>query len=243
MDESKDISQELHDEIPELTMFDFDGDVLCAQYESFSFKFDVTKGLDVGFHVEFESFSFDPIIPDLMFKFDDNVLHIEYDFFCAFNVDMNLSKDFGVEYESFSVGPIQTDLLFEYCKFEFVESEMIATKNFNLNQTLVLLYIKRRVTFEPSLWPRLLVYAEIVSRPVTSPLAPFEYVHFLPDWAPLFDKSKRTLTYAFLAIWMYSIWFQLSAFQCCYTIESWASVFDKLLRALTSFDLSSTLSA
>jgi len=62
----------------------------------------------------------------------------------------------------------------------------------------------------------------------------------LSDWAQLFDKLKRALTYALLAMWMYLIWFQLTAFHCCYVIESWASVFDKLLHALMSFDLNST---
>ena len=103
--------------------------------------------------------------------------------------------------------------------------------------------LNRLVKFASSLWPKLLVHANIVSRPMTSPLVLFEYVHFLPDWAPLFDKFKRAFTCAFLVIWMYSIWCQLSVFHRCYTIESWASVFDKLLRALTSFDLSITFSA
>ena len=77
-DELKDITQELHDEIPELTMLDFDDDILYAEYDSFSYELDIPKGLDVDFHVEFESFSFDPIIPDLLIKLDDNILHVEY---------------------------------------------------------------------------------------------------------------------------------------------------------------------
>ena len=103
--------------------------------------------------------------------------------------------------------------------------------------------INRLVKFASSLWPKLLVHANIVSRPMTSLLAYSEYVHFIPEWAQLFDKLKRALTCAFLAIWMYSIWFQLTAFHSCYAIESWASLFDKLLRALTCFDLNSTFSA
>jgi len=73
---------------------------------------DVNEGLDLGSHIEFETFSFDSIIPDLLFKLDENILHIEYESFCGFDVDMSFSKDSCVEYESFSVDPIQTDLLF-----------------------------------------------------------------------------------------------------------------------------------
>ena len=53
-DDSKDISQELHDEITEPTIFDFHDDLLCAEYESFSYVLDVTKGFDLGSHVEYE---------------------------------------------------------------------------------------------------------------------------------------------------------------------------------------------
>ena len=35
MNDSKDVSQELHDEIPELTIFDFDDNILPIEYESF----------------------------------------------------------------------------------------------------------------------------------------------------------------------------------------------------------------
>ena len=154
---------------------------------------DVNEGLDLGSHIEFETFSFDSIIPDLLFKLDENILHIEYESFCGFDVDMSLSKDSCVEYESFSVNPIQTDLLFEYCKSAFVESDFV-TKNFTLVQTHMYTGLNRLVKFASSILPRLLVYAEIVSRPLTSPLAPFEYVHFLSDWAKLFDKLKRALT-------------------------------------------------
>ena len=44
-----DISKELCNEVTEHTILDFDDDFLCAEYESFSCGFDVTKGLDVGF--------------------------------------------------------------------------------------------------------------------------------------------------------------------------------------------------
>ena len=32
----------------------------------------------MGFHVEYESFSFDPVAPGLLFKFDDSLLCVEY---------------------------------------------------------------------------------------------------------------------------------------------------------------------
>jgi len=51
--------------VTEPTILDFDDDILYAEYESFSYGFDVTEGLDVGFHVEYESLSFDPAIPAL----------------------------------------------------------------------------------------------------------------------------------------------------------------------------------
>ena len=38
-----------------------------------------------------------------------------------------------MDYESFSFDSIQTDFLFKYRKSEFVESEIITTKNFAVN--------------------------------------------------------------------------------------------------------------
>jgi len=78
LDDSKAISQELHDEVTKPTILDFHDDILYIEYESVSCGFDVTEGLDLGFHVEYEAFSFDSIIPGLLFKFNDNILHIEY---------------------------------------------------------------------------------------------------------------------------------------------------------------------
>ena len=71
----------------------------------------------MGFHVEYEAFSFDYIIPNYLFKLDDNILRIEYESFCGFDVDTSLNEDFYAKYESFSVDPIQADLLLEYCSF------------------------------------------------------------------------------------------------------------------------------
>jgi len=96
------------------------------------------------------------------------------------------------------------------------------------------------VNFATTIWPRLFVRNDIVSKPITSILARFEYAHFLSNWAKLFDKLQRALTRTLLARWMYSFWLRLTTFHCFYVIESWASSFDKLLRPLTSFDLSST---
>ena len=82
----KDVSQELHNETPEPTILDFDDDIPYAEYESFSYGLDFTKGLDVGIHVEYESFSFNPIIHDLLFELDDNILYVEYKSFCEFDI-------------------------------------------------------------------------------------------------------------------------------------------------------------
>jgi len=71
----------LCDEVTEPTILDFDDDILYVQYECFSCGFDVTEGLDVGFHLEYELFSFDPGIPDLLFKLDDNLLYVKYESF------------------------------------------------------------------------------------------------------------------------------------------------------------------
>ena len=111
------------------------------------------------------------------------------------------------------------------------------------DQTHMHIELKGLVDLKPFALPRQFVHADPISRPMTSPLAVFEYIHFIPKWAQLFDKWKRALTCAFLIIWMYSIWCQLSVFHIRYAIESWASELDKLLRALTSFDLNSTFSA
>ena len=47
-------------------------DILSVDYESFSCGFDITASLDEGFCIEYESFSFDPLIPHESF-------FIEYD--------------------------------------------------------------------------------------------------------------------------------------------------------------------
>ena len=70
MDDSKDISQELHDEIPELTMFDFDDNILHVECESFSCEFETHASSNDGFCADCESFSFDSFQTDFLFEFD-----------------------------------------------------------------------------------------------------------------------------------------------------------------------------
>jgi len=101
-------------------MLDFDDDILYTEYEYFSCGLDVTKGLDVGFPIEFESFSFDPVIPGLLFKLDNDILSVEYEFVCEFAIHGSSDDGFCADYESFSFDPIQTDFFFEYCKSEFI---------------------------------------------------------------------------------------------------------------------------
>ena len=171
---------------------DFDDDILYVEYESFSCELDVTEGLYAGFHVKNVSFSFGPVIVDLLFKLDDNILYVEYESFCEFDIHGSSDDGFCADYEFFSFDPIQTDFLFKYCKCEFVEFEIIATKNFTLDQTHTQMGLNRLVNFAPTILPRLFIHADIVSRPMTSILARSKYVHFLSDWAQLFDKLKRT---------------------------------------------------
>ena len=95
-------------------MLDFNDDILSAEYESFLYGLNATQGLDLGFHVEYKAFSFDYIIPDPLFKLDNNILYMEYKSFCGFDVDMSSNEDFCAEYESFSVDPVQADLFLEY---------------------------------------------------------------------------------------------------------------------------------
>ena len=114
MSRKKLFHQELCDDVTEPTILDFDDDILYAEYQSFSCGFDVIKGLDVGFHLEYESFSFDPIIPDLLFKLDDNLLYVEYESFsCEIDIHESSDDGFCADYKSFSFDSIQTDFLFE----------------------------------------------------------------------------------------------------------------------------------
>jgi len=154
----KDISQELHDETPELTMLGFDDDILYAEYESFSYGLNVTEGFDVGFDVEFESFSFNPIFPNLLFRLDDFILPVEYEsFFYKFETHGSSNDGFCADYGSFSIDSIQTDFLFDYCKSNFVEYEIIATKTFALDQTHTHIGLNGLVKFTPLILLRLLL--------------------------------------------------------------------------------------
>jgi len=61
----------------------------------------------VGFHTEYESFSFDSVIPDLLFKLDDNILYVECESFSGeFDVHGSLDDGFCADYESFSFDSI-----------------------------------------------------------------------------------------------------------------------------------------
>ena len=52
----------------ELTNLEFDDDHLYVKYEYFSYRFDVNEGLDVDICIEYEFFSFDPIITNHLFE-------------------------------------------------------------------------------------------------------------------------------------------------------------------------------
>ena len=76
---------------------EFNVDILFVEYESFSCRFNITAHLDKGFCIEYESFSFDPLIPH------DSFL-VEYESFC-FDINVSLAMDLCADYESFSFGP------------------------------------------------------------------------------------------------------------------------------------------
>ena len=73
-------------------------------------------------------------------------------------------------------------MLFESHEAEFVESEAIATKNFDLDQTLTHFDIKRLVNLGPTILPRHLIHDDKVSRRMTHFLARYEYVYLFSDW-------------------------------------------------------------
>ena len=62
-DKLEDISQESCEEEVEPTNLEFNIDILSVEYEYFSCGFDITTSLDKSFSIEYESFSFDPLIP------------------------------------------------------------------------------------------------------------------------------------------------------------------------------------
>ena len=133
---------------------------------------------------------------------------------------MGLAVDLRVEYESFSFDPIQADLLFESSKSDFVESETIATENFDLDQTHTHIDLKGLMDLGSFDLPRPVIHDDYISRLMTHMLANFEYVCVFSDWAEQFDKLKRALTCAALLWWMHFIWLQLSYFFCVDLIES-----------------------
>jgi len=125
LNDSNAISQESREKDIEPSILDFDDDILSIEYESFSCGFDITTSLDEGFCVEYESFSFNPLIPPSSFP-------VKYDSFC-FDINVSLDVDLCAEYESFSFNPIQANLLFESHKSKFIESEAIVTEHFDLD--------------------------------------------------------------------------------------------------------------
>jgi len=60
--------QESCEEEDEPTNLEFNNDILSIEYDSFSHGFEINKSLDEGFYVEYESFSFDPIVTDILFE-------------------------------------------------------------------------------------------------------------------------------------------------------------------------------
>ena len=133
-DKLADISQESCEEEVEPTTLEFKGDILSVEYESFSYGFNFDENVDEGFCVDYESFSFNPLIPPESFP-------IEYDSF-YFDVNVSLDVDLCAKYESFSFDPIQADLLFESHKSKFIDSKAIVTEHFDLDQTHECLNLK-----------------------------------------------------------------------------------------------------
>jgi len=128
---------------------------------------------------------------------------VKYESFsCKYDIHRSSDGGFCADNVSWSFDPVQPDLLFEYCQSEFVESEIITTKNFALDQTHMHIGLNSLVNLAATILPGLLVHDDIISRPMTLILAWFEYVHFLSNWAQLFDKLKSALTCALLAGWM-----------------------------------------
>ena len=69
LDESEAICfQESCEEEVEPTNLKYDNDTFSVEYESFSCEFDINECFDEGFYAAYESFSFDPIIPDILFE-------------------------------------------------------------------------------------------------------------------------------------------------------------------------------
>jgi len=59
---------------------------------------------------------------------------VEYESFsCEFDIHGSSDVGFCADHESFSFDPIQTDFLFKYWLSEFVEFEIIASKNFTVD--------------------------------------------------------------------------------------------------------------
>jgi len=215
------------------TTLEFNDDILSVEYESFSCGLDVNESFDGSFCIEYESFSFDPLIPLDPFP-------IEFDSF-SFDVPVGLDVDMCVDCESFSFHPIQANLLFESHKSKVVESESFIPMVTNFDQPPTHIDLKGLVDLGPSDFPRSFVQDNHISRLMTSTLGTFTYVCQFPNWVHQFDKLKRSLACAELQWWMYSFLFHLVDVSCFHLLGSWSCLYDKLLRTLIGFDLNNSL--
>jgi len=127
------------------TNSEFNDDILSVEYETFSCGFDVSENLDEGFCVEYDSFSF--------------------------AVHVGLDVDMCAEYESFSFDPIQANLLFESHKSKFIESKVIVTEHFDLDQTHERIELEGLMDLGPTVLPRPFIQDDHISRPMTYRLA------------------------------------------------------------------------
>jgi len=123
------------------------------------------------------------VIKPTKLKFNDVILSMKYESFsCGFDINDSFDEGFCVEYECFSFDSIITDLLFEYHKAKFIESENIATKNFDLSETLTPFDIRRLMDFRPTILPRLLMPVDNhIFGPMNTLLANTEYICLIPN--------------------------------------------------------------
>ena len=90
---------------------------------------------------------------------------------------MSLDVDLCAEYKSFYFNPIHPDFLFDSHKSKFVESDVIVTKHFDLDQSHMHIKIKGFVDLGLTNLPRLLISDNNhISRPTTILLATFKYI-------------------------------------------------------------------
>jgi len=139
----------------------------------------------VKHHDESEAICFqescEEVVQPVNLEYD--ILSVEYEFFSyGFDINESFDEGFCVEYESFSFDLIIVALPFKSHKSEFIESENIATKNFDLDQTLTRIGLKGLVDFGPTILPRLLIHDGTISRQMTYMLACYEYAYLFSNW-------------------------------------------------------------